>query len=296
MKDKRLAVLLISLVFTLLPSLSFCLDLERVAEEIHKKYSVPKDYSLHVLKKAKILPNVKAFVNRVANSPEKVFTFDRFVILFVSQERIKESVNFIKNHRKLCRLIYKKYGVKPSIIAAILNIETNFGKVKLKTDALDALYTLAQFSKRKGYFLYELENFIAYTYKHKIDPFSVKGSITGALGLPQFMPSNIDKYGVDFNHNGLNLDEIEDACASIANYLVHFGYKRNKPIAEFIKMDKKPCKSNKQIVCFKFSNGRYAYYRVYSSFWALVRYNGTINYALAAYLLSKEIDKNLSSN
>ncbi|WP_022669923.1 lytic murein transglycosylase [Hippea alviniae] len=287
---------LIVLFFSCSFSLSFAFDLQRLANDIHKKYNVPKEYALNVLKRAKTLPDVKAFVNRVANSPEKVFTFDKFVVLFVNQERVRDGVSFIKEHKKLCRMIYEKYGVKPSIIAAILSIETNFGKVKLKTDALDALYTLAQFSRRKNYFLYELENFIAYTYRHKIDPFSVKGSITGALGLPQFMPSNIDKYGVDFNNNGLNLDEVEDACASISNYLVHFGYKKDKPIAEFVKMDKKPCKSSRRIACFKFSDGRCAYYRVYSSFWALVRYNGTKNYALAAYLLSKEIDKKLSSN
>ncbi|MFI8067106.1 lytic murein transglycosylase, partial [Acinetobacter baumannii] len=57
-------------------------------------------------------------------------------------------------------------------------------------------------------------------------------SYAGAIGFPQFMPSNISKYGVDFDGNGhIDLrNSAEDAIGSIANYLAKQGWQRDQPI------------------------------------------------------------------
>ncbi|HUU41184.1 MAG TPA: lytic transglycosylase domain-containing protein, partial [Desulfatiglandales bacterium] len=61
-----------------------------------------------------------------------------------------------------------------------------------------------------------------------IDPFSVKGSTEGAIGLPQFLPSNIGIYGFDGNGDDkINLFEHEDAIASIASYLKAHNWREN---------------------------------------------------------------------
>ncbi len=273
------------LILVLLPICARTFDISSIAIKLNAKYSVPVEYTEYVLSKAKIVPSVKQFASRVANAPEKILPFDKFVQFFVNEKRIQDGIRFFKTHRNILTDVSKRFGVDPYIIVAILSIETNLGKEKLKYNCLNSLYSLAQYSRRKGYFLFELESFIVYTYRHKLNPFSVKGSITCALGIPQFMPSNIDSYGVDFNGNGLNLNEVPDAIASVANFLKKHGWEKGKPIV-------KPCKKkdiNGKRLIIKYSDGKKACYEVYKNFTVLKKYNGTTNYALAAYLLAKNI-------
>ena len=58
----------------------------------------------------------------------------------------------------------------------------------------------------------------------EIDPWAM-GSWAGAYGLPQFIPTSIKAYGKDGNDDGkLDLNNLEDAAASVANYLGKHGY------------------------------------------------------------------------
>ena len=59
-----------------------------------------------------------------------------------------------------------------------------------------------------------------------LDPLSLPGSIYGAIGLCQFMPSNVLSYGVDADNDGrIDLFTKADALSSIANYLREHGWK-----------------------------------------------------------------------
>ncbi len=284
---------LLSLLFILLflkTSLAFDIDL--VSISLNAKYSIPIEYTEYVLSHARVVPRVKAFALRVANAKEKTMTFDRFVPLFANKERIDEGYKFFLFHKNLLERVYKIYGVDPCVVVAILSIETDLGRVRPNTNCLNALYSLALYSRRKKYFLYELENYIIYTYRHKINPFSVKGSITCAIGIPQFMPSNIDRYGVDFNKNGLNLNEMSDAVASVANFLKKHGWQKRKPIVKVLNK----CVHEKGILVLKNSKGKIRCFKTYRNFWVLKSYNGTANYALAAYELARDICKLVNYN
>ena len=58
-----------------------------------------------------------------------------------------------------------------------------------------------------------------------IDPLGIRGSIYGAIGLCQFMPSNVFSYGVDADNDGkVDLFVTSDAIHSIANYLNKHGW------------------------------------------------------------------------
>ena len=58
------------------------------------------------------------------------------------------------------------------------------------------------------------------------DPLSMPGSIYGAVGLCQFMPSNIEHYGADGDGDGvINLFSVPDAVARLSNYLKQHGWK-----------------------------------------------------------------------
>ena len=59
------------------------------------------------------------------------------------------------------------------------------------------------------------------------DALAMPGSIYGAIGLCQFMPTNISHYGADGNGDGVvNLFTVPDAVASLANYLAQHGWNK----------------------------------------------------------------------
>ena len=67
---------------------------------------------------------------------------------------------------------------------------------------------------RMTFFRGELEATLLYARQTGIDPLSLQGSFAGAVGLPQFMPSNIVKYGVDFDGNG-HVDLRRSICGEL---------------------------------------------------------------------------------
>jgi membrane-bound lytic murein transglycosylase B len=57
--------------------------------------------------------------------------------------------------------------------------------------------------QRKADWAYaELKALILYAYRSGFDPLTLLGSIYGAIGLCQFIPSNILPYGIDADHDG----------------------------------------------------------------------------------------------
>ncbi len=80
---------------------------------------------------------------------------------------------------------------------------------------------------RKAKWAYkELIAFLTYVENENMEPHNINGSYAGAMGIAQFMPSNIIILAEDGNKDGsINLFHHEDAIASIANYLRHYGWK-----------------------------------------------------------------------
>jgi membrane-bound lytic murein transglycosylase B len=71
----------------------------------------------------------------------------------------------------------------------------------------------------------ELKYLLEYSRINNTDPLSIPGSIYGAIGLCQFMPSNVFLYGIDTDGKGrIDLFSIPDAMNSIANYLHQNGW------------------------------------------------------------------------
>jgi membrane-bound lytic murein transglycosylase B len=59
-----------------------------------------------------------------------------------------------------------------------------------------------------------------------IDPLDIRGSGSGAFGLPQFLPTSFLRFAIDGNENGaISLYDPADAIASAANYLSSYGWK-----------------------------------------------------------------------
>src|SRR5690606_26241385 len=126
-----------------------------------------------------------------------------------------------------------RYGVAPEYIVAILGVETHYGRHTGNFETLSALATLAfDYPPRAPLFRHELENLLLLAREQQRDPFSYRGSYAGALGYPQFLPSSVRNYAVDFDGDGrVDFDTHPvDAIGSIANYFAVHGWQPGQPV------------------------------------------------------------------
>ncbi|TPK24542.1 lytic murein transglycosylase [Mesorhizobium sp. B2-5-9] len=126
--------------------------------------------------------------------------------------------------------IEKRYGVPGEVLLAIWGRETGFGAAKMPYDAFEVLGTKAFMSTKKDFFRTELLAALEIVERGLAPVGAMKSSWAGALGQPQFMPTSLLKHAVDFDGDG-RVDiwnSTPDVLASIANYLVHYGWVRGR--------------------------------------------------------------------
>ena len=153
---------------------------------------------------------------------------------FLVEGTIQRGVRFKNQYASTLRRAEQTYGVPQSIILGILGVETGYAANKGSFITRDALATLAfGYPRRADYFQDELAALIAWTYQDGRVTSSVNGSYAGAIGFPQFMPTNITKLGVDFDGNGhIDLENSAvDAIGSIANFISKHGWQTGQPVA-----------------------------------------------------------------
>ncbi|MCK5895565.1 MAG: lytic murein transglycosylase, partial [Cocleimonas sp.] len=160
-------------------------------------------------------------------------SWTRYRSHFITSRHINAGVAFYNKHRATLERAERQFGVPKEYILGILGVETIFGGNVGKNRAIDALTTMAFNNKRRGrYFESELESYLLMTRSARLNPLTPKASYAGALGLSQFMPSNIKKYGVDFDGDGgVNLWKPDDAIASIAKYFKRHGWRTGEMVA-----------------------------------------------------------------
>ena len=153
---------------------------------------------------------------------------------FVSVKRIESGLRFKRDYDTALQRAEAEYGVPRDIIAAIIGVETEYGRNMGNHRVLDALSTLSfDYPRRAEYFLSELEEYLLLSRELNANPAEMKGSYAGAIGVPQFMPSSIRRYAVDFDGDGrrdLRNSPI-DAIGSIASFLKSHGWVAGAPIA-----------------------------------------------------------------
>ena len=155
--------------------------------------------------------------------------------IFVTQRRIDDGAAFFDDNRALLERVGGQYGVPPELIAAIIGVESNYGRTPMRYRVLDALVTLAfYYPPRASYFRSELAQLLLlHSAAFPYAPEELMGSYAGAMGWPQFMPSSVAKYARDGDGDGkIDLwDSLPDICASVGNYFEAFGWQTGAPVA-----------------------------------------------------------------
>ena len=154
---------------------------------------------------------------------------------FIEPKRIAAGRRFMHQHQVALARAEARWGVPQEVIAAIIGVETIYGKNTGKFGTFAALATLAfDYPPRAELFRRELTELLLLAREENVDVKSYKGSYAGALGLPQFLPSSRRRYAVDFDGNGkIDLTgSPEDAIGSVANFLAEHGWQRDQAIAQ----------------------------------------------------------------
>jgi membrane-bound lytic murein transglycosylase B len=155
--------------------------------------------------------------------------------------------------------IREKHGVPGTVAIAILLVETGLGTDLGRTPALRSLGSMAATATadllagggndrqikrisaarlaatlkvKSDWAFAELVALIRYGEENNLDVSILPGSRYGAVGICQFMPSNIAPYGLDGDGDGaVNLFSVVDALYSAANYLEAHGWRNAKTAA-----------------------------------------------------------------
>jgi membrane-bound lytic murein transglycosylase B len=166
---------------------------------------------------------------------------------------VGDCLEFVTQQDAMLQAVEKRYGVRRSVLLSLMLVETAMGRDLGRDIALRALAGMAQtigaaelasggnarqarsinaarladtLRKRSERAYRELVALLRWCRATGLDASRIPGSIYGAVGLCQFMPSNIEPYGVDGDGDGkINLYSPADAAHSAARYLEAHGWR-----------------------------------------------------------------------
>ena len=209
-------------------------DVMRFADEAALRQGLDADWVRESLSRARFVPTVARLIMPPPAGTAKNWAAYRS--RFVEPKRIRAGLAFWQDNERWLQLAEERYGVPPAIVVGIVGVETLYGQQTGGFRVLDALATLSfDFPTgrrdRSAFFRSELESLLRLCRQESLDPALPLGSYAGAMGLPQFMPSSVLKYGIDFDDDG-HVDlhgSTADVIGSVANYLAAFGWERDGP-------------------------------------------------------------------
>lgn len=195
---------------------------------------------------------------KVAVSPDKPKVKSPAIRIYqgiVTPENMVKAKNYLEKNSSFFDNAQKTWGVPPEVAVGLLMLETRLGTYLGSEKALLSLACMAASEslddvddtmkelgvkdeqkpwleakvKEKSNWAYnEFKALLVYSNENEIDGNEIPGSVYGAIGYCQFMPSNIKKFGVDADGDGkIDLFTEADAIASLSNFLYAHGWKKD---------------------------------------------------------------------
>ena len=267
-----------------------------------------------------------SILKAIARPAEKTKPWHEYRQIFVTPTRTRQGLEFYHRYAASLLRAEREYGVPPAIIAAIIGVETRYGRNKGSYRVIDALSTLAfDYPPRSRFFSGELKQYLLMTREQGLPVTELKGSYAGAMGYGQFIPSSYRAYAVDFDADGV-IDIINnpvDAIGSVANYFkrhhwqpeeqvtvaarvesdfrrdwVNDGLKPRRSVAEFAEGSIFPlgdAAPQRLATAMEFEGTQgLEYWLGWHNFYVITRYNHSAMYAMSVYQLSEAIQGQLT--
>jgi membrane-bound lytic murein transglycosylase B len=198
-----------------------------------------------VLGQARNLPVVSRLMQPAPPGQPK--NWNAYRSRFIDPTRIAAGVRFWQDNRGTLERAEQEFGVPAEIIVGIVGVETIYGQQMGDFRIIDALATLAfdfpanhpRAAERTQYFRTELDQFLAWCQEKHVNPLRPRGSYAGAWGMPQFMPSSLARWGVDYDGDK-RIDlarDPDDVIGSVANYFKGYGWIPGMPPYYPVRLD-----------------------------------------------------------
>jgi membrane-bound lytic murein transglycosylase B len=222
------------------------------------------------------------------NQPEFKMTFDRYLEIVVSDERVRNGRTLLRENRAAVDRFAAPAGIPPSIVVALWGIESNYGTRLGDFEVVPALATLAYNGFRAQFFRGQLIAALKILSQGHVGLHAMKGSWAGAMGQCQFIPTSFLAYAADGDGDG-RMDiwtNKTDVFASIVNYLRRVGWRAGVPWGEEVPAGT-AVGQGMRIVRPAGANG--PTFRTTENFRAILRWNQSDFFGLAVGLLSDKI-------
>jgi membrane-bound lytic murein transglycosylase B len=207
------------------------------ADDVAARRNLDRAWVRATIGNARLLPNVPRLMLPAPRGTAKNWRVYRS--RFIDAARIGAGVRFWRANAATLARAEAEFGVPAEIIVGIVGVETIYGRNMGNFRVIDALATLSfdfpqahpRAAERQAFFRGELESFLSTESRTAEDPMLPLGSYAGAMGMPQFMPSSIARYAIDYDGDG-RIDLVNntaDVIGSVANYFKAFGWKPGMP-------------------------------------------------------------------
>ena len=195
------------------------------------------------------------YLRKPPTTPTPPASPDRVYPGFVTPAVAAQCKAYLEANKRAFDRAEELYHVPREVIAALLMVETKLGTYLGKDSAfwslacmaaadnsdrilesIEALPEMAEdrmgwinekLAQRSTWAYKELKALLEHVRQNNLDPLAMPGSVYGAIGICQFMPSNLKPYGADGNADGIiDLFDPIDAIPSVGNYLRGHGWKQ----------------------------------------------------------------------
>jgi membrane-bound lytic murein transglycosylase B len=203
-------------------------EVRNFISEMNSRLGLPTSELELALGAVEPIPQVIDLIKPPANPG--VRSWQRYRSRFLDRMRIEGGRRFLADNMTTLKTAEEQFGVPKEIIVAIIGVETVYGRNTGNFNTVAALATLAfDYAPRADLFRRELESLFLLAHERGVNALDFKGSYAGAIGLPQFLPSSVRAFAVDYDHDGvIDLrNSPADAIGSVASYLAQNGWQRD---------------------------------------------------------------------
>ncbi|MEM7489434.1 MAG: lytic murein transglycosylase [Pseudomonadota bacterium] len=172
---------------------------------------------------------VPGVVSRDRNQTEFRRSFEDYLNIVASEERVEAGRAAFARRRQTLEAIEARYGVPAQLVAAIWGVESRFGARRGDIPVISATSTLAFDGRRGDFFEKQVVAALRILQSGDTTTDRMVGSWAGAMGHTQFIPTSYLQSAVDFDGDGRRdiwSDDPTDALASAAAYLRDAGWQR----------------------------------------------------------------------
>ncbi len=177
-----------------------------------------------------LMPDAR-IIAATKREPEYVKPVGDYIAAIASKPRIETGQRKAAQWSATFDKVEAGYGVERWVLLGLWGIETSYGDDKDRWDVVRSLATLVNAGYRAPYFRKELLAALRILQDGHVTRDKFLGSWAGAMGQPQFMPSNFYDYAVDFSGDGRRdiWTNVPDVLGSMGNYLKREGWTSGMP-------------------------------------------------------------------